>query len=203
MLRNIRCPKPSGIHKAIKVAGNRANLVAQMDQIELFEVVYTDFTELVYADGTLKAYLMPIIGHVCKLVFGWAVGQSANTTLALKAWHKAQKAFRQFSIPTAGMIVHHDQDSVYTGYGWGSQLLLKDKTRLSYALNGAKDNPEMESFHGRFKSENRSLFLDTQNLDELRKTVAKRMDYYNNERRHSSLDYQSPRSYLQRMRSAK
>jgi len=203
LLRNVRRPKPSGIQKAIKVAGKRANLVAQMDQIELFEVVYTDFTELVYADGTRKAYLMPIIGHVCKMAFGWAMGRSANTTLALKAWSQTTETFRRLSIPFEGIIMHHDQDSVYTGYGWSSQLLLEDKTRLSYALNGAKDNTEMESFNGRFKTENRSLFLDARNLDQLDQIVAKRMHYYNAERRHSSLDYVSPLTYIKQQRSAK
>jgi len=98
--------------------------------------------------------------------------------------------------------MHHDQDSVYTGYGWISQLLLEDKARLSYALNGAKDNTEMESFNGRFKTENRSLFLDAQNLEQLDQIVAKRMHYYNAERRHSSLDYVSPLAYVKQQRSA-
>jgi putative transposase len=197
LLRSVRRSQPSSIQKAIKTAGKRANLVAQMDQIGLFEVVYTDFTELRYADGTHKAHLMPIIGHVSKMSFGWAVGQSADTTLALKAWKKAKETFQRLSIPVEGIIMHHDQDSVYTGYRWADQILVKDKARLSYALNGAKDNPEMESFNGRFKTENRSLFLDAQNLDELCKTVAERMSYYNTERRHSSLDYVAPLAYLQ------
>jgi putative transposase len=201
--RNVRTPKPSGIHKVIKAAGKRANLVAQMDQIGLFEVVYTDFTELVYANGTRKAYLMPMIGHACKLAFGWAVGQSANTNLALKAWEQAKVTFQQLSVPYQGVIVHHDQDSVYTGYGWSSQVLIKDEARLSYALNGAKDNPEMESFNGRFKTENHSLFLDAQNITELRKIVIQRMHYYNTNRRHSSLGYISPQAFIEQHHSVK
>lgn len=61
--------------------------------------------------------------------------------------------------------------------------------RLSYALNGAKDNPEMESFNGRFKPEGHSLFLDAHDIAELRTVVAERMQYYNSERRHSSIGY--------------
>lgn len=55
--------------------GERANLVAPLDEIGLFEVAYTDFTELRYADGTAKAHLMSIIDHTSKLVYCWAVGQ--------------------------------------------------------------------------------------------------------------------------------
>lgn len=40
-----------------------------------------------------------------------------------------------------------------------AQLLLKDHVRVFCALNGARDNPEMEAFNSRFKTENRSLLL--------------------------------------------
>lgn len=201
LLRNTRAPGPHPIRQAIGSVGEKANLVAQMDQIGLFEVAYTDFTELVYADGNRKAYLMPIIGHLCKLAYGWAVGEQANTTLALEAWMRARVTLRELGARVEGMIVHHDRDSVYTGYGWTGQLLLEDRVRLSYALEGAKDNPEMESFNGRFKGEGRSLFLDAQSLGELQSVVERCVHYYNTVRRHSSLDYQAPLTYLERVRS--
>lgn len=197
LVRNIRAPKPSGIQKAIKTARKRANWVSGRENISLFDVVYTDFTELVYADGTAKAHLMMILGRVGKMVFGWAVGERANTQLALKAWSRAKQTFKENGIPCKGLIMPHDQDSVYTSYRWTRLLLAKDKVQLSYALNGAKDNPEIESFNGRFKTENRSLFLDAQNLNELHRIVEERMEYYNQERRHSSIDDLSPAMYLQ------
>jgi len=201
LLRNIRVPKPSGVRQAIIVSGKRANLVAQLNQIELFQVAYTDFTELVYADGRRKAYLLPIIGHVCKMAYGWAVGEHADTALALQAWKRAKGTFRQLDIPYAGMIIHHDQDAVFTSYEWAGQLVLEDGMQLSYTLRGAKDNPEMESFNGRFKEEGRSLFLNAQNLDELVEVVDQRMAYYNTERRHSSIGYVPPVTYIERVRS--
>ena len=201
LLRSTRAPKPSGIRQVILAAGGRVNLVAQLEQIGLFEIAYTDFTELLFADGTQKAYLIPIIGHVCKMAYGWAVGKSANTALALEAWERAEETFQELDIPYAEMIIHHDQDAVFTSYDWTGQLLLKDSVQVSYALGGAKDNPEMESFNGRFKEENHSLFLDAQSLTELRVVVDERMEYYNTERRHSSIDYLSPLTYIERVRS--
>jgi transposase InsO family protein len=200
ILRSARAPKPSKVRQVILQAGKRANLVAQMSRIGLFEVAYTDFTEIVFADGSYKAYLMPIIGHTSKIAYGWAVGRRANTILALQAWEMAKATFRKLDIPFEGMIVHHDQDPVYTGYDWTGQLLLVDQVRLSYTLNGAKDNPEMESFIGRFKTENRSLLLDAQTVVELLDVVAERMHYYNTQRRHSSLRFQPPLVYLRQVR---
>ena len=48
---------------------------------------------------------------------------------------------------------------MFTRDAWTGRLLGAGG-RLSYALRGPQDNPEMESFFGRFKVENRSLILD-------------------------------------------
>ncbi len=199
LLRTTRAPRPSTIRQIIKEANGRANLIADLDLIEPFQVAYTDFTELRYADGREKAYLMPILDHASKLIYGWAVGESANTKLALTAWEKAKQAFVDLQIPSQGMIIHHDQDSVYTSYDWTGQLLLKDSVRVSYALGGAKDNPEMEGFISRFKTEGHSLFLDAQSLHELAEVVDQRMQYHNAERLHSRLGYRSPLKFIQQV----
>jgi len=134
------------------------------------------------------------------MAYGWAVGERANTALALQAWQRAKSTFQEYDIPYVGMIIHHDRDAVFTSYDWTGQLLVKDHVRVSYALGGAKDNPEMESFTGRFKEENHSLFLDAQSLAELAAIVDERMRYYNMERRHSAIDYQSPMTYFTHVR---
>jgi len=201
ILHSTQRPKPSRVRQAIMEAGERANRVAQLKQIEIFQVAYTDFTELLYADGRRKAYLIPIIGHVCKMAYGWAVGEGPEAALALQAWERAKETFRQLNIPYAGMIVHHDQGSAFISHAWTGQLLLKDGVRLSYALRGFKDNPEMESFIGHFKQEGRSLFLDAQSLAELAAVVDSRMVYYNTDRRHSSLGYVAPLTYIARVRA--
>jgi len=200
ILRSTHRPKPSSVQQAIADAGEYANLVAQLDKIELFQVVYTDFTELRFADGQRKAFLIPIIGHVSKVVYGWAVGEHADTLLALQAWEQARATFQKLDVAHAGMIMHHDRDPVFTGYAWTAQLLLEDELRLSYALRGAKDNTEMESFNSRFKSEGGSLFLVAQSVTELARIVAERMEYYNTQRRHSSIGYLPPLMYIERIR---
>lgn len=79
---------------------------------------------------------MPILGHQTKIVYGWGVGKGANTQTALLAWDRAKATLQEVAISYAGMIIHHDQDPVYTGYDWTGQLVLKDKVRLSYAFDG-------------------------------------------------------------------
>jgi len=201
VLRSTKRPRASDLRQVITAADGRINLVPNLEEIELLQVAYTDFTELVYAEGRRKAQLIPIIGHICKVVYGWAVGERATTELALAAWAQAKKTFGEQVIPYRGMIIHHDRDPVFTGYGWTAQLLLEDGVRISYALRGAKDNPEMEGFISRFKEENRSLLLNAQTLRELQEVVAERMIYYNSERRHSRTNYLAPLTHLENLRS--
>jgi putative transposase len=201
LVRSTRRPKPSKVRQAIVEAGERANLVAQLAEIELFQVAYADFTELPYADGQQKAHLIPIIGHVCKMVYGWAIGEGPDATVALRAWKRAKETFRQLDIPYQGMILHQDQGSAFISYAWTGQLLLKDGVRLSYALGGFKDNPQMESFIGHFKEEGRSLFLDAQSIAELATAVDRQMVYYNTNRRHSSIGYVPPLTYIEGVRT--
>lgn len=197
LLRSVKPPKPSGIRQVITAAGDRINLVARKNEIEPFEVAYTDFTELVYADGHRKAHLMPIVDHASKLVLGWALGERAVTGVALRAWEYARETLIEYGVDLRGFILHHDQDPVFTGYRWTARLLLKDRVRISYALSGARDNPEMEAFNSRFKTENRSLLLDAQTLEELQFVVRERMDYHNGMRRHSKIGYQAPEQYIE------
>jgi len=201
LLRSIRRPKPSKVRQAIVEAGERANLVAQLEEIERFQVAYTDFTELLYANGQRRAHLMSIIGHVCKMAYGWAIGEGPDAATALQAWERAKETFRQLDIPYEGMMLHHDQGSAFISYAWTGQLLLKDGVRLSYTLRGFKDNPEMESFFSRFKEEGRSLFFDARSLTELATLVDSRMAYYNTDRRHSSIGYVPPGTYIERVRT--
>jgi putative transposase len=200
LLRTTRSPKPHPIRQVIEIAGNRVNLVAQLEEIEPFQVCYTDFTEIQYANSQRKAYFMPIIGHQCKVVYGWSLSQSPNRAAARKAWNRAKVTLQTHGIEWHDMIMHHDQDSVYTSYDWTGQLLRQDQVRLSYALNGAKDNPVIESFFGRFKTEGHSRFLAADDLEELERIVIERVNYYNQSRRHSSLDYQAPSATLRQMR---
>jgi len=164
-------------------------------------VACTDFTELLYANGQRRAHLIAIIGHVSKMAYGWAVGEGPDAVTALRAWERAQECLQQLDLPYKGMILHQDQGSAFISYAWTGQLLLKDEVRLSYTLRGFEDNPEMESFIGHFKEEGRSLFLDAQSIAELVTVVDRRMVYYNTDRRHSSIGYVPPLTYIERVRA--
>jgi len=193
--RAVTKPQPSKPRQYLQTATG-LNLVKEITDPEPFQVLYTDFTEIKYANGTKKVYLMPIIDHKTKLVVGWEVSERKDTSLALNALWAARETLERMGLTLEGRFIHHDQDTVYTGYRWLQVVLIRERMRISFSENGARGNTCMESFNSRFKGENADLFLSARNVWELRRVINERMEYYNEKRRHSALGYMSPLSYI-------
>ena len=106
-LRRVRRPKPSAIRRAIDAAGPRANLLSRRRKAEIgpLEVIYTDFTELRYADGTRKAWLIPLLDHATKYVPGFAVGETGE----LRAGARGMDRGGANPGPLAGLVRGRDR----------------------------------------------------------------------------------------------
>ena len=192
-------PKPSPVQKVIDEADDEINLVTKLEEkreVKIGEVGVTDFTEIVYDNGTKKVQLMTILDYRSRAVLGWEMSPRKNTTLALTVWRKTKIQLRRLKFPTKQFIVHSDQDSVLTGHSWVRQLLIEDGARISYSTNGCHGNTRMESWHSRFKGENKSLFADCRNLEEVREKIKQQVHYYNYRRRHSALKNKAPMKYI-------
>ena len=189
-------PKPSVPRRVLATGSHGMNLVAEIGKPEPLQVFYTDFTTIWYADGGKKAYLIPLVDDATKWVIGWAVGFHPNTELALEALSMAAVSLDGVGLRLEGRIIHHDQDTVYTGYRWLRAVLIKHRARISFSENGAKGNTTMESFNGRFKGENKSLFHEAANIWELERMIAAQIEYHNCRRRHSALGYTAPMNYI-------
>jgi putative transposase len=183
--------KPSAVQQLVATAGSSADLVKGRS-FEVLEAFCTDFKELLYDGGRKKAHLMVMLDLKSRWAGGWAVGDTRNRSVALQALEDLRKNICSLGQRLPGVVIHHDKDSVYTSYRWLEELLLKEKARISYAQRGARDNPWIESFWGRFETENGELILEAETLEEVRKIVDKQLEYYNCQRRHSALDYRRP-----------
>jgi len=96
--------------------------------------------------------------------------------------------------PPPGLVVHSDQGGQYVGNAY--KALLRDaQARLSHSRRGeCYDNAQAESLWSRLKTEELEardwpVFTD---LADAQASVADYFDYYNHERRHSSIGYQKP-----------
>lgn len=194
----MRClPKynPGPVNRVLQQCRGKLDLVRGRSFGPL-EMLSTDFTELLYAGGRKKAWLMAMHDPESRWVPAWAVEANRNTDMALKCWKRCKRSLSKQSVAVEGIIVHHDQDSVFKSHRWLRQLLIKDGARVSYSENGARHNPWIESLWARLKTEARSLIQEAETLHELKRVIDRRFVYHNDRRRHTALDNTPPKEYL-------
>ena len=125
------------------------------------------------------------------------MAEHRNRALSLFCLDQLQNNLACLDRRLKDILIHHDRDSVYTSYDWLHRVLIEEGAGISFAMNGAKDNPWIESFWGRFKTENNSLIMQADSLAELQDVTGKQMTYYNQGRRHSALSYRTPQQVVQ------
>jgi len=96
--------------------------------------------------------------HGRKLIVGHALGEKGDIELALVDWRKTKPTLKRLRQRAEGIIIHHNHDGVYLGHGWLYKVAIKGKVLVFHSEEGAKGNVYMESFIGRFKTENHLLF---------------------------------------------
>lgn len=139
-------------------------------------------------------YLAVIIDLFSKSVIGMAYDKHMRTELVLRALTSAISTRGV----AAGLILHSDQGSQYTSIEFQKYLKLYG-IRCSMSSKGrCYDNAPVESFFGTLKTE-----LDWNGrFESYEKAKIKLFEYiycwYNNNRRHSSLGYLSPREFESR-----
>lgn len=173
----------------------RANLVWRLTKQKMIprclQVIVSDVTELYYSGK--KAYLCVHLDIYGKMIYGWHLLTAPNNELVVLSWKKAVATVKRLTGSSlTDMIAHQDRGSVYTGADY-ILAVLKEKCRLSYSRRGEPgDNAVNESFFSRLKEEWRDVFMEAQSFDELQNMVKKAIDYYNNERYHSSIGLKAP-----------
>lgn len=146
----------------------------------------SDITYVRTAEGWL--YLAVVLDLYARRVVGWALAPRLKEELTLSA---LKMALGRRAVG-AGLLHHSDRGSQYTSHKY-RRLLAKKKVMVSMSRRGnAYDNAPMESFFATLKSElvNHCHFLTR---DQARRAIFEYIEvFYNRQRLHSALGYQSP-----------
>ena len=154
------------------------------------EVWVGDITYLPLSGGRW-AYLAVWMDLYSRRVVSWQVETHMREELVIAALNKAL----QTRSAKPGLIVHSDRGGQYAG---GEFRKLLGKRKIAQSMSRADDpydNASMESFFSRLKAEllENGMFED---LEDARTELFEYIEmYYNTERKHSSLNYQSPMEY--------
>lgn len=190
--------KRSVIQKILIALSDRVNLLIRTAITSPFQAITSDITEIYYNNGKNKAYLAVHKDAFGQLVYGWDLSASMEAKLAVNSLEMAKQSIRNLigKIPDK-LLCHSDQGSQFTSHVY-TNLVLMSNLRLSYSTPGTPtENPGQESFFGRLKEDCQDGWNEIKTFDELKKSLAKRMNYYNQKRIHTSIGYQSPAKFTQ------
>lgn len=191
--RRRRFRRTTDSNHALPVAPNELN--RQFEVAQLNRAWVTDVTYVWTLEGWL--YLAAIIDLCSRRVVGWATAETNDRNLALEALRAALRSRHV----APGLIHHSDRGSPYASAEYRNELE-KWGIRASMSRRGdCWDNAVAESFFATLKGEH----LDHETFvtrDQARRSIADFIDnFYNVQRRHSSIDYLSPIEYELRLRS--
>jgi len=157
---------------------------------QINEVWLGDITYLPLVNGKF-AYLAVLMDWYSRKIVGWGHETHMREELVLTALRMAIKN-RQ---PPIGLIHHTDRGGQYAGGDYRS-ILKRAKIKQSMCRSDTKsDNNFMESY---FSSVKRELELEArENAQISRSEIAEYIQYYNEERIHSSLGYKTPCEFEQ------
>ena len=148
-----------------------------------------DTTELLVGEWGAKIYLAAIVDLFSRFVVGWAVSAVNDRHLVMKALDMAVRR----RCPEAGLVHHSDRGSTYASEDFQTALGVQGITCSMSRRGNCLDNAAMESWFSTLKSELGERF------ESYGAAKAELFDYievfYNQRRRHSTLDYVSPAEY--------
>lgn len=188
-------PRTTDSTHGLRCAPNR--LLDQPPPTQPNQVWVSDITYLPLASGQW-AYLCAFQDRFTRQVVGWQVRESMPEELVTSALRRALLARK----PPAGLVVHSDRGGQYCGNAYRALLTQHGCRRSQSRRAECYDNAQAESLWSRLKTEELEarewpVFRD---LADAQQSVATYFDYYNHERRHSALAYQTPQAfYLQQL----
>ena len=165
--------------------GYSPNLLLEGIEVERLNQVWVG--DITYVGLQNKfAYLAMLMDLFSRKIVGWSLDVNMETPLVIQAL-KFAIGQRQ---PAAGLIHHTDRGGQYAAKEYRRVLDTSGMQQSMGRAGDCYDNAFMESCFGTIKTE---LEMSTyQSFEEAHQEIQEYINYYNNLRRHSSIDYLSP-----------
>jgi len=136
--------------------------------------------------GKRFAYLSMIMDRYSRRLIGWQLDETMTEDLVLQSLSTAIQSRR----PQAGLIHHSDRGGQYAGKRFRS-VLRRSGIRQSMSRAGdCYDNAFMESCFGRIKTE--LEMTEYESMSRAGRELFEYFAYFNRDRKHSGIHYQTP-----------
>lgn len=176
--------KPRGTESRHRLGYSPNLLLTEQDQ-SIGSVWVGDITYLPCQDIRF-CYLAVLMDRMSRRIVGWHLSDDMSEILVSEALRKAIREAH----PKPGLIHHTDRGGQYAAKQY-RQILKRAEMRQSMSRAGdCYDNAAMESCFGTIKTE--TQMTEYQDIERAKREIGSYIYYYNNERRHSSLNYLTP-----------
>lgn len=164
------------------------NKIKDIDLTGINQVWLTDITYL-KINGKYQ-YMATVLDKFSRKILAWSIGPKKSCELTKRVLKSAYRKRR----PKGNPIIHSDRGSEFLGEEFSE---LVKKLEMDQSVNRPKsmnDNAHMESWFKSMKTEmyHRHTF---KTQGSIRRAMYSYIDFYNNNRIHSSLEYLTPSEY--------
>jgi putative transposase len=174
--------------RSVKVAV--PNQIADLEALAPDQIWVSDITYVATTEGWL--YLAVILDLFSRRVVGWKLSESLDASLVCTALQNAL-VLRQ---PAKGLYFHSDRGSQYASHAVQKILQTVQAQPSMSGVGNCYDNAKAEAFFSTLKTECFPVNNLFGSKAEARSAIFEYIEiYYNNQRFHSALDYQSPRQF--------
>jgi len=167
---------------------NYADATNKIKDIELTRINQVWLTDVTYLkiNGRWQ-YMATVLDKYSRKILAWSIGAQKSCTLTKRV---LKRAFKQRQ-PDQRLIIHSDRGSEFLGKEFTE---LVKKLGIAQSVNRTKsmnDNAHMESWFKSMKLDmyHRRTFVT---MGAIRRAMYSYIEFYNDTRLHSSLNYQSP-----------
>jgi putative transposase len=183
----LRARRKQAFRPRTTVAGKLSapNLVKDLEPTQIDQIWVSDITYVATVEGWL--YLSVILDVFSRKVVGWKLGENLEAGLVVTALGNA------LSRRNAPLYFHSDRGSQYSSEALRRPLKVIGATPSMSAQGNCYDNAKAEAFFSSLKTECFPASQVFESEAAARREIFEYIEiYYNNQRLHSALGYQSP-----------
>ncbi len=136
-------------------------------------------------------YLAVLMDRFSRRIVGWKLGTNMTEQIVITSLRTAIRTRR----PAPGLIHHSDRGGQYASKDYRKMMKRAAMKQSMSRAGDCYDNAFMESCFGTIKTE--LEMTEYKNYDEALKDIRSYIHYYNFERKHSALGYQTPSQFEQ------
>jgi len=171
--------------------GYNENLIMNLEELKQLNRLWVGDITYIPIQAIQFGYLAVLMDRFSRSIVGWKLGTDMSEQIVIASLRAAITTRK----PTAGLIHHSDRGGQYAGKKYRRMIKRADMRQSMSRAGDCYDNAFMESCFGTIKTE--LEMTEYKNYGEALKDIRSYISYYNFERKHSSIGYQTPFQFEQ------